>query len=70
MCDGVADLDERRFLRQRRELADDRGDREGHVRPGVPVGHGVDVEAVDRVAVGVEEPRVALDGGADVARRK
>jgi hypothetical protein len=36
------------------ELGGDRGQREGHVAPGIAIGHRVDVEAVDAVLVRLE----------------
>ena len=38
-----------------------------HVGPGVAVGHGVDVEAVDRLLVGGRASRYAVDHGREVA---
>ena len=48
------------------ELAHDGLEREGHVRPGVPVGHRVDVQPVDVALVQPESVAVPPHDGAQV----
>ena len=52
------------------ELRDHRFDRERHIRTGIPVGHGIDVQPVDDLFMGAQEFGESADGHAQVGRRQ
>jgi hypothetical protein len=64
VADGLADGTE--VAVHALQLLPHRGQREGHVRAGVAVGHGVDVELVDALLVGVERVAVPQHHGPQV----
>ena len=52
------------------ELGHHRFDGEGHVRPGVAVGHGVDVQTVDGILVEAQDMAVGTESPREVASRE